>query len=130
MSINTDLHAIWRNLRRIMSNDLLHDIQRLQDELRASIKQLRTNGTNLAKAEHDYKIAIKEKAIKLRSEDMAVTMISLTIYGYKDIAELRLKRDIAKTVYEANQEHINATKLILRLLEAQLNREWSTDLAD
>lgn len=113
-----------------MSNDLILDIQRLQDELRASIKQLRTNGSNLAKAEHDYKIAVKEKALKLRADDMAVTMINLTIYGYKDIAELRLKRDIAKTIYEANQEHINATKLILRLLEAQLNREWSVNLPD
>ena len=55
---------------------------------------------------------------------MAVTLISLIIHGEKSVAELRLKRDIAKTIYETNLEHINATKLQIRIIENQISREW------
>ena len=36
----------------------------------------------------------------------------------------KLKRIIKNST---NQEHINVTKLKLRLLESQLNREWSNN---
>lgn len=106
--------------------DLYNDIQQLMSELTTSIKLLRKNGNELASAERDYKITLRQEALKLRSEqDMPVTLINQIIYGVPDVAEKRFKRDIAQTMYDTNQEHINVTKLKLRLLEAQLNREWS-----
>ena len=106
--------------------DLYNDIQQLMSELTTSIKLLRKNGNDLASAERDYKITLRQEALKLRSEqDMPVTLINQIIYGVPDVAEKRFKRDIAQTMYDTNQEHINVTKLKLRLLEAQLNREWS-----
>lgn len=106
--------------------DLYNDIQQLMNELTTSIKLLRKNGNELASAERDYKITLRQEALKLRSEqDMPVTLINQIIYGVPDVAEKRFKRDIAQTMYDTNQEHINVTKLKLRLLEAQLNREWS-----
>ena len=113
-----------------MMYDLVNEIQAKIQELEVSIKQLRKNGTEYAEAERDYKIAINKKAIELRSQDMPVTLINLAIYGYHDVAELRFKRDIAKVMYEANTEHINTTKLIIRILEAQLSREWGSNLSD
>ena len=80
----------------------------LMEELTSSIKKLRKTGQALAEAERDYK----------------VTLINQIIFGVPEVAEKRFKRDIAETIYNANQEHINATKLKLRLLESQLNREW------
>ena len=35
-----------------------------------------------------------------------------------------IKRDIAETMYQTNLEYINTTKLQLRILENQLQREW------
>ena len=84
------------------------------------------SGRNLAEAEAAYKIAVNQKALQLRADNMAVGMINLTIYGYKDIAELRLKRDIAEVLHQTNLEYINSTKLTLRILENQLSREWGT----
>ena len=105
--------------------DLVNDIQQLMNELSASIKVLRKNGNELAQAECDYKICLRQEALKLRAEEnMPVTLINQIIYGVPEVAEKRLKRDIAQTMYNTNQEHINVTKLKLRLLEAQLNREW------
>ena len=98
----------------------------LMEELTISIKKLRSTGKALAEAEKDYKICLRQEALKLRVEkDMPVTLINQIIYGVPEVADKRFKRDIAETMYMANQEHINATKLKLRLLESQLSREWS-----
>ena len=106
--------------------DLYEQIQSLTAELTASIRKLRANGEKLATAERDYKITLRQEALKLRAGDnMPVTLINQIIYGVPDVAEKRFKRDVEQANYEANKEHINITKLKLRLLEAQLSREWS-----
>lgn len=105
--------------------DLINDIQMLMEELTISIKKLRQTGNALAEAERDYKITLRQEALKLRVEnDMPVTLINQIIFGVPEVAEKRFKRDVAETMYRSNQEHINATKLKLRLLESQLSREW------
>lgn len=105
--------------------DLYHDIQELMKELTASIKLLRMNGNALALAERDYKIKLRQEALRLRTEnDLPVTLINQVIYGLPEVAELRFKRDVAESTYNTNLEHINVTKLKLRLLENQLSREW------
>lgn len=105
--------------------DLYHDIQELMKELTASIKLLRANGNALASAEREYKIKLRQEALKMRTEkDMPVTLINQVIYGVPEVAELRFKRDVAETIYNTNLEHINVTKLKLRILENQLQREW------
>ena len=104
--------------------DLYEEIQRLMYELTASIKRLRTNGAKLAEAERDYKITLRQEALKLRAGDMPVTLINNIIYGIDEVAEKRFKRDVEQANYDANKEHINITKLKLRILEAQLAREW------
>ena len=57
--------------------NLINDIQQRQHELDISIKKLRETGTNFAQAEHDYKIALRVEALKLRSEKgMAIGLIN------------------------------------------------------
>ncbi|MBR2159999.1 MAG: hypothetical protein IJ938_01660, partial [Clostridia bacterium] len=104
--------------------DLYEEIQRLMAELTASIRKLRDNGAKLADAERDYKITLRKEALKLRAGEMPVTLINSVIYGVPEVAEKRFKRDVEQANYDANKEHINVTKLKLRILEAQLNREW------
>lgn len=105
--------------------DLINDIQALMEELTISIKKLSQTGQALAEAERDYKVTLRQEALKLRVEkDMPVTLINQIIFGVPEVAEKRFKRDVAETIYNTNQEHINAAKLKLRLLESQLNREW------
>ena len=105
--------------------DLINDIQTLMKELTISIKKLEQTGRALAESERDYKITLRQEALTLRVEkDMPVTLINQIIFGVPEVAEKRFKRDVAETIYNTNQEHINATKLKLRLLESQLNREW------
>ena len=105
--------------------DLYEEIQRLMAELTLSIKKLRDNGAKLAEAEQDYKITLRQEALRLRADEMPVTLINQVIYGVPDVARKRFKRDVEQANYDANKEHINVTKLKLRILEAQLDREWS-----
>ena len=106
--------------------DLVNDIQNLMQELTTSIKLLRKNGNDLANAERDYKVCLRQEALKLRNEEnMPVTLINQIIYGIPAVAEKRFKRDVAETIYKANLEAINSIKLQMRLIENQLEREWS-----
>ena len=108
-----------------MENDLYQEIQQKTKELAVSIKQLRKSGAAFAEAERDYKILLRTEALKLREQNMAVGMIDKVVLGIPEVAQARFNRDIKETVYEANKEAIQAIKLQLRLLDAQLQREWS-----
>lgn len=108
-----------------MEYDLVNELFKLTDELNASIKRLAQNGTKLAEAERDYKMTLREEALRLREmKNMPVTLIAQIIYGVPSVAKLRFERDVAETIYNTNQEHINCTKLKMRILESQIQREW------
>lgn len=106
--------------------ELYEELDSKKKQLDASIKQLRKNGTEYAQKERDYKVLLRTECLKLKEEGMAIGMISLTCYGIPSVAEARFRRDIAKTVYEANQEAINSLKLQLRLIDSQIQREWGS----
>lgn len=106
--------------------DLYNDLQRLLNDLNISIKKLRETGTDFAEAEREYKITLRQEALKLRAEKgMPVTLIQQVVYGVPEVAEKRFKRDVKEAVYQANQEAINSIKLQIRVIEGQLNREWN-----
>lgn len=107
-----------------VSNDLYFELQTKTKQLETSIRQLRKSGTDYAEAERDYKVLLRQECLKLRDEGMAIGLIDKTCYGIPSVAEARFKRDVAEAVYKANLEAINSTKLQLRLIENQLQREW------
>lgn len=104
---------------------LYQELQTKTQQLEMSIKQLRTSGTAYAQAEKDYKVLLRQECLKLRDDGMAIGMIDKTCYGIPSVAEARFKRDVAEAVYKANLEAINSIKLQLRLIENQIQREWS-----
>lgn len=104
--------------------DLWQEIKQKTKQLDYSVKELRKSGTAYAEAEKAYKIKLRETALRLRSQDTAVGMISMTVYGVPEVAELRFKRDCCEAVYKANVEAINAIKLEIRIINEQLSREW------
>lgn len=111
-------------------DDLVTLLRTKNNELSYSIKQLRSNGEALAKAEMEYKMEMNKEAIRLRAENMPVTLIEMVIHGQKTVAEARFKRDIAQVMYDTNQEHINATKIQIKVIDEQIKREWGRDLSD
>lgn len=105
--------------------NLFNEMQKLLNDLNISIKKLRETGTDFAEAERDYKITLRQEALKLRAEKgMPVTLIQQVVYGVPEVADKRFKRDVKEAIYQANQEAINSIKLQIRVIEGQLNREW------
>ena len=108
--------------------ELIEELQSKTRYLEISIKKLRETGTDYASAERDYKLCLAQTALKLKSDGMAIGLIDKVIYGVPEVASKRFKRDVAKAVYQANIESINALKLQMRLLESQISREWSVEM--
>lgn len=110
-----------------MYGDLFNEIQGLTRKLNSAIHLLAQYGKSFAEAEKNYKIVLRQEALKLRAEkEMPVTLIQQVVYGVPEVADKRFKRDVAEAMYQTAQENINSIKLQIRVLESQLSREWGS----
>lgn len=117
--------AVHQAIRKELSmSDLIDELQKKSNQLDVALRSFHKNRIALAEAERKYKEEVSKKALELRDQGMAVTLIDKVIYGLPTISTLRFQRDCAEAVYEANQEAINVFKLQMRLIEAQISREW------
>ena len=105
--------------------DLVLELQEQIDKLNVSIKELRKSGSEFASAEREYKIKLREACLQLRKEGMAVGMIDKVCYGIPAVADARFQRDIAETKYKANLEAINVFKLNIKIIQNQIDKEFS-----
>ena len=106
--------------------DLYNELQEKIDILNKSIEECKALGLKYNEAEYKYKIKLRIEALKLKNnEDMAVTLINQVIYGVPEVAELRLARDKAETLYNTQKDKVNILKLQIRILDSQLQREYN-----
>lgn len=88
-----------------------------------AVSELRARGTALSQAERDYRVALAKRMLELRDEGMPVTIIGDVCRGDEDISLLRLKRDAARVMYDSAREYIMTTKLEVKLIDNQIQRE-------
>ena len=106
--------------------DLFIELQEELEKLNKSVENLRKSGSDYAYAERDYKIILRQECLKLKDEKMAVGLIEKVCYGIPVVADARCERDIKQAVYKANLEAINSIKLNIKIIENQINREFTT----
>ena len=106
--------------------ELLNELNELSVNLPKAIQRLAKSGRDLAAAEREYKIELAKESLRLKADGMAVTLIDKTVFGSGRVPDMRFKRDVAEVNYKTEQENINGIKLQMRLLEAQLDREWKS----
>ena len=104
--------------------DLLNELNEKCRCLDSKVSDLKEKGRNYAKAQKDYKVKLSQESMKLKDSKMPVTLIDKVCYGLEEVAELREKRDCAEVLYKATLESINILKLQIRILQAQIEREW------
>lgn len=105
--------------------DLYNELQEKIEQLNQSIEEAKNLGLNYNDSEYKYKVQLRIEALKLKNEkQMPVTLINQIIYGVPQVAELRLERDKAETLYNSAKDKINVLKLQIRVLDAQLQREY------
>lgn len=104
--------------------DLMDKMSSLTALLDEAVRQYGKRGTTFAHAEQDYRIALRQEILKLRSDGTPVTLVPDLARGDAKIAKLKFDRDVAETVYKAAQEAIQSYKLQIRITESQIEREW------
>ena len=104
--------------------DLYNELEQKIKELNIAIKSLRNTGRDYAEAYTEYRIKLAEKLVELKNNGMPVTIAYDVARGDREIAKAKFNEIAKEAVYKANQESINSTKLQIRIIESQLQREY------
>ena len=107
--------------------DLVNELNNLIKKLDISVKSLRNTGSDYAKAYTDYRVALAKELMILKEEGYAITLAGDIARGKPEIARLKFKEISTEAIYKANQEAINSTKLQIKIIQEQLNKEYSSD---
>lgn len=110
--------------------ELYDELEKKNRQLDACIRMLRKSGTEWAEAERTYNVTKHDACLRLKDKGMAVGLIEMIHKGIKEVANARFKMQVAEVTYKANQEAVMAVKLQLRLIEKQIDREYSRPQAD
>ena len=110
-----------------MSYDLVNEMNYRLKQLDTSTRMLREAGAKKANTEALYRQELAKEILNRRAEGMPVTIISDICRGQPRIAKLKIDRDIAESTYQSIIESINSQKLAIRVLEAQIAREWTSN---
>lgn len=107
--------------------DLMQDLQYKIQMLDTSIKSLRKTGSEYAKAYTEYRVALATELIKLKNEGYAITLAGDIARGKPEIAKLKFEEISKEAIYKANLESINAIKLEIKIIQEQVNKEYSNE---
>lgn len=80
----------------------------------------KTLGLKKAEAERNYRIALNKEILKLKVEKYPATLIQELARGTKEVAELRLKRDIQESSYYTAISAMENLKLEIEVLRSKL----------
>lgn len=108
-----------------MQQDLFSEREALRRKLDQCIRMLRETASDYAKADREYNVAVRACWMRLRDKDMPIGMISKVYKGEDDVAAKRFALIQAEAMKDANKEAVMSYKLQLRLVEDQIQREWS-----
>lgn len=98
----------------------------LKKQLKAldrAIAALVNRGRERAIAERDYRIALQKEILRQRDAGFPVTIISDICRGKDEIADLKMKRDIADTMYDTCLQKIYSCKINIGILEGLMEAE-------
>ena len=107
--------------------DLTNEVNNLIKKLDISVKSLRNTGSDYAKAYTEYRVALAKELMLLKEEGYAITLAGDIARGKPEIARLKFKEISSEAIYKANQEAINSTKLQIKIIQEQINKEYSSD---
>mgnify|MGYP003287457674 CR=1 FL=1 len=105
--------------------NLFNELNELCKKLSQSIKLMERYGIEKAEAERDYKICLNQWALKLKEDNLAVTLIQLIVKGVPEVAKKRFKRDVADVMYETTKQSIYVQTMQTKILETQLKLEYN-----
>lgn len=108
----------------------MDDLQNIVSLMRGARKRLYDSGDKVfklaeeaAETERDYKMALRQEILKLRTDGFPATLITDLAKGEPHIADLRFKRDVAKETYKSARDYMNNTRTESSLLQSILRQQ-------
>lgn len=109
--------------------DLYTEEQQLRTSLDRYIEEYRRCGIEHAKRDREYYVLKATKTLELKDQGMPATVIAQVIKGIEPVAEAREKMLVAEVMTRAALEAVLSTKLQVKLVDSQLQREYATPQA-
>lgn len=109
--------------------DLYMEERQLRLKLDDLIEEYGRCGIEHARKDREYYALKAAKTLDLRDHGMPATIISQIIKGVDPVADAREKMLVSDTMTRATYEAILSTKLQIKLVESQLQREYSNPQA-
>lgn len=110
--------------------DLYNQLAALIQQLNTSIKQLRHTGGDYAEAERDYRIMLSEEILRMEAEGRPVTNLYNIARGKQKVADAKYRQIATEAIYRANLEAVQSIKLQIKVLQAQIDKEYGANLSD
>lgn len=107
--------------------DLFNELQEKTKKLDNAIRLLKKTGSDYAKAYTEYRMALAKELVILKNDGYAITLAGDIARGKPEIAHLKFKEISCEAIYKANLESINATKLEIKIIQEQINKEWTNE---
>ena len=101
--------------------DLQKDLIKLNHWLEHKLEEQKPLVKTHAKAEHDYRVALASEITRLKLDGMSVTLIPDLAKGDRNVAKLRMERDIAKGVMFACKDAIESLRAEMSGLQTLLS---------
>ena len=107
--------------------DLQNELESRLKDLDVAIKSLRKTGEAYAKAYTDYRVELAKELMILKNDGYAISLAGDIARGKPQIAHLKFLEISKEAIYKANLESINATKLAIKIIQEQIDREWTNE---
>ena len=84
---------------------------------------MKKRGKVKAQAERDYRVELAKQMLIERDKGTPVTIINDICRGNRTIANFKMERDIADTLYDTCLQKIYQSKLEINIIENQMSAE-------
>lgn len=107
--------------------DLLQELWKINDLLTKALEQYKQRGREYAQAYKTYRVMLAQELLRLRAEQVPVTIAYDIARGKEDIANAKEQEIITESLYESCKEAINTYKLQMKIIQEQINKEWNNN---
>lgn len=101
--------------------DLFEERKEIRRVLNKAVADFSDRGRNYAIAERCYRVALAKELYRLKAEGYPATISNDLARGDETVADLKEKRDIAKSLYDSAKEGIQVYKINLRVVEEDIS---------
>ena len=105
--------------------DLYEEMNKLNELLTSALSEYKKRGKDYANAYKKYRMLVAQELLRLKAEGMPVTIAYDIARGKEEVANAKEQEIITECLYKSCQEAINTFKLQIKVLQEQINKEWS-----